>query len=207
MQRWSRYAALGLSLFVMGALTSCGDDGAGPDSGDRLSVDETQALLEVILGGAFMLPDGSLSMGALSELNAGSPPIQGSFDETAPCDQGGTIRVAGQINGNIDDVTGNGNISMDANMVHSGCKGEASNGVIFTISGNPNIGMDLDITMTDESFAYAGALNGSVRWSTSTGKQGTCGIDVQFQMQGDLSGAFTGSSSGTACRHDMSQTF
>ncbi|HUH13818.1 MAG TPA: hypothetical protein VMK65_11940 [Longimicrobiales bacterium] len=210
MHRFNRIPAAALALGSFLLLTGCGDDddATGPDdAGDQLTVTESHALVEVLMGGGVFIPGSSFSVAATGELQAGSPPFSESFSESESCDLGGTIKMTGTVSGNIDDATGNGNMDMTMDMVHAACKAQASTGEIFTINGAPKLGMTAAMAFGDTSFSYNGGLNGTVKWAMG-GKQGTCGIAMSFNMSGDyMSEDYSGSSSGTVCGTDISQSF
>lgn len=204
MQRWTRYVAVALALVTSTALAACGDDddGTGPSGGDELTTAETQALVEVILGGA-AFTGGSFSRTAYNALQAGSAGTD-PFEYSGPCAEGGTLSLSGEVVDNTDS-SGNGTASFTIDLVHSDCRARASNGMLFTLNGNPNVRMQFNLTTTENTFDYDGSLNGNVRWATSD-RQGTCGIDIQYEVHATASGSYSGSQSGTACGKNINQT-
>ena len=210
MHRWIRSTTAVAALGTMGLLTACGDDAddpAGPgNTGDELTAVESQALVEVIMGGA-LFGFGNFAVAGAGDLQAGSPPYSESFNETAQCDMGGTVKFSGTVSGNVDDNTGYGTMNLDADLVHSSCQGAASTGQVFTLSGAPKVSMDFDMTSSSSGFSWNGSMGGNVSWSTS-GKQGTCAISMNFNMTGDYTGEnYSGSQSGKVCGTDVNQTF
>lgn len=210
MHRWIRSTTAVAAIGTMGLLTACGDDAddpAGPgNSGDALTEVESQALVEVLMGGA-LFGMGGFSVAGGGDLQAGSPPYSESFNETEACDLGGTVKIVGTVSGNVDDNTGFGTAKMNADLVHSSCKAAASTGQVFTLTGAPKIGLGFDMTSSSTGFSWNGTIAGNVSWGTG-GKQGTCAISMNFNMTSDYTGEnYSGSQSGKVCGTDVSETF
>lgn len=206
MKRWTRYSVMVLSLVTAASLSACGDDeadgGTGPVTGDELSATESQALVEVVLGAAF-LGGASFSNAPGGDFQAGS--ALEPFEYSGPCQEGGTLSMTGNVTDNTDEF-GNGSASFDVTLVHTNCGARAqSNGMLFTLNGNPNVGMDFQITSTETTFSYDGSINGNVRW-TSGSRSGTCPIDIQWEYNA-TENSFSGSQSGSACGKNQNVTF
>lgn len=210
MHRWTRSTIAALAIGSLG-LAACGDDDddtTGPgNSGDELTVVETQALVEVLLGGALFGMGGSFSQASAGDLQAGSPPFSESINETESCALGGNVKLTGNANGNFDENTGAGNMNVKLDMVHAGCKGQASTGEVFTINGAPKLTTEFDWVSGETSFSFDGGMNGTVKWATGS-KEGTCAVTMSFALAADYAGEnYTGSSTGTVCGQSINDTF
>ncbi len=196
-----RCAAVAL-IFAAGAC-----DESPTNVGD-LSQAEAEALAEVVgaqvINGAF---------GASQRGTAASGPAAAivSYEEslsfTGECEFGGTVSVDADLQGQVDDQTGEGTVSFTLTQIHDGCVGESDDGTVFTLYGAPSVTAQLDMEVSEEMFAFDGSFDGAVDWTAGEDREGTCTIDVTFSVDTNA-GMQSGSASmqGSVCGIDFSKS-
>lgn len=199
-----KLSALLAGVALVGA---CGGDGPTANSGDALTEPEVQEIaveLFAELGGLF-----SGGFGTTSEqhelpfglsLSQAAVPISESFDETFPCEGGGTVTLEGEISGNVDDETFEGDLDIDLTEDLHACVVEGQN-ITATVNGEPNIRLRGTFVIESESISAEFTYVGGFSFVTDDGRSGTCGIDISSTLT--ISGAGTGSlattTTGTLC--------
>jgi hypothetical protein len=188
----------GVTLLLM----SCGDP-TGTTSGDELSDAEVQAILSELagsLGGIAGVPalarHAPDPLGALLQVRA--VPVKADFDETAPC-QEGNIGIKGSVDGDVDQEAQTGSFSFRVTWTINDCVVTVQE-TDFTVNDDPPIVFDADFTLDENSLYTKGTEKGGFRFTGSDGRQGTCGINMSFEISVTLSGgAATSKTSGTVC--------
>lgn len=175
------WSALPLTLAVA-VLAGCSDgDVTGPDAG--LDSVEAVALIEAVLAAGF------------------EPTPEPRPELTVPCPLGGSVTVttALTVNGDPEAPTG---ISLRSALRHEACVTG-----IFTLDGAPALTFALELSVSAlPALAATGTATGSVRWSTTDGRNGTCALDLDISAE-DLSVQAVGGPmvtlTGRACGHDV----
>jgi hypothetical protein len=117
------------------------------------------------------------------------------------------VSVDADLEGQMDDETGEGTLSFMLTQIHEGCVGEADDGTVFTLDGAPSVTAQLDMEVAEEMLAFDGSFMGAVDWTAADQREGTCTIDVTFSMDvnaGMQSGSTT--MQGSVCGIDFSKS-
>lgn len=188
-------AAAGLTM----AVAACGGDGpTGSNSGDELTQTEIQALFNEL--GVAMA---SLGLGepptAGPSASAGSVPFEVDFNQSAACTEAGTISLRGSVNGNFDDETNTGDMSVDLFLDFNACQ-VSSETTMFTVDGDPEIQFMADMAFTPTTVSIDGSQQGGFRFTTADGRTGSCAIDLTFSSSvNSETSEVSQSVSGTVC--------
>ena len=128
-----------------------------------LSQAEAEALAEVV--GAQVI-NGAFGASQRGSAAAGPAAATVNYEESvsyvAECELGGTVDVAADYEGQMDDETGEGTLSFTMTQIHDGCMGESDNGTIFTFDGAPSVTAQLDMEVGEEMFSFDGSYDGAV---------------------------------------------
>lgn len=128
-----------------------------------------------------------------------------TINETVDCPEGGSATV----NASIDDGGGTGtSVSMTITQGFSNCKATSSQGRQWTFNGNPNLVSTFSGTSNEQTgaFSFSGTQKGGITAASNLGS-GACTWDVTYSMSGnDITGALSGSVTGTVCGRSVSQT-
>jgi hypothetical protein len=187
--------------------TACGgddddDDPTGP-SGDQLSTTEFSSMLDAMAQvGLFAFSPGLLS-GPPSTPGIAAQAQTVPLDETEPCPNGGTVRLAGNVTFSAPSQTSfsyNGNLTQTFN----GCKAAGLDGTVFTFSGSPSFG--LQMTLTQETYDITLHNGGNIGWALPS-KSGSCSLNPNITATYNVSGTYAGSVSGSVCGQSISETF
>ena len=196
-----RFAAIALMV----AAAACDDS---PTNVGDLSQAEAEALAEVV--GAQVI-NGALGASQQGTAAAGPAAVTVNYEEsvsfTGACELGGTVSMDADLQGQMDDETGEGTLSFTLIQIHDGCVGESEDGTVFTLYGAPSVTAQLDMEVGGEMFAIDGSYDGAVDWTTGDDREGTCTIDVMFSM--DMNGATQSgavSMQGSVCGIDFSKS-
>jgi hypothetical protein len=189
------------------ALSACSGDGGtgpGPDGNGSLTAAEAAQLNQAILGlsaGVRNRQTASLSTAPTGQ-SAGT--LNFTFDETAPCQPGGNVGVAGSMSLGWDDVAQTGSISTDFAVEHNACGHLLDNGDVITLTGDPDIDVTMDLTTGPDGLtSFVIRETGAFDWSKDAANNGSCSLDVTAQLNPatgvvTLSGSFCGTAvSGT----------
>ncbi len=190
-----------LALLVAAA---CGGSPTGTNSGDPLTEQEIQAVLDALggsLGGVT-----SASVVSANVLDSGGPnlstaaePINVNLDVTVPCQSGGNIGLDGSMNGDVDTQTGEGSVDVDFKWIINGCVVPTQSTTV-TVQGDPHIQFAATFTFSQDSFSMDGTQAGGFSFTTGDGRSGSCAIDLSFQSSVNYTtNAVTGSFNGTIC--------
>jgi hypothetical protein len=166
------------------ALAGCSDKSGTAPRTDGLSAAEVRALVPSMTGsvtGVARVPTGawfSLS-GSGARPAAAVNTVSVSFDQTAPCPRGGTVRAAGHVGVSYDPVTRDGSLDVTATTTPAACAYDGDAGAVISLTGNPSL--QLHATAA----ARAGvpgkvtvSQTGGFNWSRSTGGSGSCTLDL-----------------------------
>lgn len=176
----------GISMLTLGA---CGD----ATSGDPLTQAEAEELSAAIfeaIGGAFEQA-GSFSTAPGGQLAPAAPPFAVTFNDSYPCEGGGTATLAGTISGNAEETSGN--MAFDLTQNANGCVVMLQSGTSFTLTGNPNLKIEGEFTYNQSSFSGSLSHGGAFSWTSSDGRAGNCGVDLDVTINLNIE-----TSSGTA---------
>lgn len=197
--RFSRFAPLAF----LGILTSGCGDSTGPE-GDTLTDAELDVLMELIFV-VGSLPSTDSGPAAAAAGVPSAVPFNISVDETAPCPEGGTVRVQGTAQGDLDPDTGNGSIIENVTETFQSCRATSQeSGISFTLDTDPSITAEVTAVSSDTSLELDASMNGKIRWMTD-GKSGACSVSLTASMT--VSGeTIQLSSSGVVCGVSRSVT-
>lgn len=187
-------ATLSLGL----ALGGCGDS-SGPSEAtldQAVSMELLSLMFEVSLGVGF---------GMVASVSADGAPAQLSldtftFDETVPCDQGGTMRVNGSVTSDINDA-GTGSWDVEYTQTPNACRVATQQNGVFEMNGNPNITVAMASNSVnyepvgDMTFEYSGGF----RWN-GQGQSGSCSMNVTYRFNFQTNAVRI---NGTMCGHNM----
>jgi hypothetical protein len=194
----------GTALAMLLAVAACGDS-ATEVVGD-LTQAEAAALAEVVAGTVISTFDegGPMAGPALGPALA-TLSQQVSFE--GPCEFGGTVAVAGELDIVTDDETEElTSLEYTVTQVHNGCVGESQDGLRFTLTGAPNVTANFLVETEGDLIAMNGGYSGAVDWSTD-GKSGTCTLSVEFSLDLNLgSESASASMAGTVCGVNFSES-
>ena len=186
------------------AFAACGDSlPTGTDSGDQLTNAEVQELLvelfdfleNIDLDFAGVQPRISDPRLFLSV----AVPINDSYNATEPCDEGaGTSTVSATITGDVNEQTGEGNVSLDGTIDFNACRvvGEQAT---YTIDGDPELGITADFEFDgDDDLTVDIRFGGGIAFTTDDERAGTCAADVRVTLTASGT-SFNVTSSGSIC--------
>jgi hypothetical protein len=183
------------------ALSACsGDGGTGPENGgEGLTAAQAAQLNQAILGvsaGVRNQETGARLSTAPASQNAGN--LNFTFDETRPCQPGGSVAVAGTVALAWDDQAQTSSLSTDFGVEHAACGHRLQSGEVITLTGDPDIDVSLDATSGPGGVtSFVIRETGAFSWSRDAGNGGRCTLDVTAQLnpstgQVALSGTFCG---------------
>jgi hypothetical protein len=126
--------------------------------------------------------DGSAAAGSVAtpgSVSAALTTFNNTFDVTRQCPKGGSVELAGSINGTGDRTTHSLTVDATATRTDTDCAFEARNGGTITVNGNPNIVYAGHLNIVNAAFVglQTQSHKGSFKWAR-TGGSGTCDVDV-----------------------------
>lgn len=197
----SRMMRLGLAMAGAGLLAACGDDPVAPPGGDELSAAEAAAISAFLVGESFEGWEfgqvGGPSASIAPSRSAGAPiTIDFSTQVSAACPEGGSIALAVDVQGTVDDETQSGTLSLFVSESLDACAFSAE-GTVFTLDTSPDLELDGDFAwqagepVGEQSFTFAGGL----LWEAADGRAGSCAVDLEVTLFEDGSTL----QSGTIC--------
>jgi hypothetical protein len=195
-----------LAVLALFGVAACGgDDPLGVNSGDQLTPTEIQSLFDA-MSAAFASGGVSPSAPATSSGISLAPiPVDQNFTFSAACPLGGTIGVSGSANGEIDDQTLAGDLSMSFTYQINGCVVSSSD-ITFTVNHNPAITFGADFVFTQDQMSIDGSQRGGFEFVSSDGRSGSCAIDLTFSASYNSgTQTSTASASGTVCGQSADQ--
>lgn len=196
----------GLLLLLSFVAAACGED-APFAVGDALTEEEAAALAEMVVTQGFenaYSPTGPVTAPA-------AVPVSYEQQVEAPCPEGGTVTIDVSMNGDIDEQSGNADVTISQAMYHQDCSGaHEETGRVFTLNSvgeDPSTTFTADVTVQNESdFSYSGSLNGRIDWATDDDRSGSCDLGVDFEMTGTAEGGFSISAGGQVCGVNVSES-
>lgn len=195
-----RYAS---ALFTAVAVAACGGGPTGVNEGDPLELEEIQALFDE-LSAAFVQAGVGPTQSRRYDLPemqvlTSSVPIDASIDISVPC-TGGTITLDGSVDGDIDDETFEGDMSMEFTWGINDCD-VTTETTTFTVTGE--IAFEGDFTFTESLVTMSGREQGGISFTADDGRSGSCAFDVSFEASiSDTSGSYE--VTGQVCGRDVS---
>jgi hypothetical protein len=198
-----------LTLVAAVGVAACGDDDGPIATGDPLTDVEAQALSEVILETAFSSTAGGFGgvPAAVDGPQAAPVPFSTSVDISAPCDGGGTVSIAGDLSGTVDNETGEFDATYNVTQSHSNCVATSADQQTFTLNGATALGFAFSAVTQGEltTFDWDGTLTGTIDWATGE-KSGSCSLSLTYTA--DYTGqSITATSTGTVCGVTVNQEF
>lgn len=167
----------------LGLVLSACSDTTGPQGG-RLTRDESLVFMANILATSEGAMIGSLSdvSGSTSAKVAGSVPVEftHSHEATYQCPSGGTLDIAFELEGMVDEEAGSLEADLTGSHTHNACA-FPHNDVIFTVTGDPNLVFTASIGAENgaPSQPFTFTLDGGITWTASDGREpGSCSIAI-----------------------------
>lgn len=206
--RSSSLAALAMAAFLA---AGCSDSGTEPVN-ENLSEEEAVAVFSEILGALFEATGGAMGgeggqfSAALLPDPASAVLVDITLDESVPCENGGTIRVNGSIEMDVDENE-DGTYSYTVVQTPSDCEIVTEQGSRFRVSGQPSIQMSGGFTIAGEEPVglFAMAFTGGLRWNAvNGGGAGSCTIDLDYGFDMET---LTGTAEGRICGYDIDEQF
>lgn len=204
-----------LSLLLALALTACGGGNRVEDLmgvGDVLGAEEAEALATLLVGQSM-----ESGLAGLYGPPQAPPrvPSKAPFtvdDRVAgevPCLRGGSYFFSGTLVGSGDAELGEMDLSFALVQAHSECSVvHEETGLEFTLDGDPQLAFEYDLMITNQTnLDLLGTIVGGVLWATEDGRDGSCRIDLGFEMSADgATGALSVTAEGEVCGVQVSQT-
>ena len=190
----------GLILSVGVAVASCGSSSTEPE--DSLTGAEALALLEVAMNPGLQLTDDVLP-------DSGPDVPGGDLELTVPCSMGGTVGLTVRFSPPAEPDVDGGGVVVSSTLVHSGCiERHETSGITFTLDGAPELEMSIELSISTEFvFQISGTVDGTVRWATDDGRNGSCAIDVALEPGDDPSAILSLTLTGQACGGQIMESF
>ena len=197
-----------LALLTVTALAACGDSGTDIIGGD-LTQTEAEELGGVVLTAVFST-SGSVPSPASAPMGPQLTPFTfaAQIDDVFPCQGGGTVDVAAQIEISGDDTQPEA-ASMEYQMtqIHSDCIVTSENGNTFTLNGNPSMNVAFSVNVDGQGTAeWGGSIQGNVEWVTAS-RSGSCFVELEFAGTAQGSGATTAEMTGSVCEFSIDHAF
>lgn len=214
----SRFFGSAGAVLVAFGLAACSGDSTAP-AVDTLTDTEFDAMVEALsaaggfdvtfgVGGAMPSPlmaataEGpAISMPDYSLLLMSAEPVSVSIEESVPCPEGGSVDVAGSMNGDFDTQTGAGSGTVQVIQTHRSCTATAQgSGKTFVFDGRPNITTQVSFVIGDtgELTSLQGTQSGGFEWAVDD-KRGFCGIQLAYSITGAATENPAISIGGTLC--------
>jgi hypothetical protein len=173
-----RYASALFAAFVVAA---CGGGPTGVNEGDPLELEEIQALfneLSEAFAQAGVAPSQSRRYDLpKAQILTSSVPIDADLNLSVPCTSG-TITFDGSVDGDIDDETFEGEMSMQFVWGINGCD-ITTETTTFTATGE--IEFEGDFTFSEELVTIDARERGGIEFTADDGRSGSCAFDVSFE--------------------------
>jgi hypothetical protein len=173
-------AKLLLPALAVLALAACDGNAVGPAADKALSAAESETLATVFGDQNSGFLDG-FSGPSFSKTPDGprlATTVTTTFTRTRTCPQGGSVKLEGTHVVTTDPATHSGSAQFNATRTESACA-VGRGDVVITVNGNPNTVLTANQTWTNGTPGVRTATaKGSISWSTSNGRSGTCNIDV-----------------------------
>lgn len=182
------------------ALSACSDGGTGPGSaGDgTLTATEAAQLNQAILGMSAGVRTRSAASRSTEPMGQSTGTLNFTFNETAPCQPGGSVGLDGGIRIGWDDAARTSTVSTDFSVRHDACAHRLDDGQVITLTGDPDIDVSMDVTTGPGGLtSFVIHETGAFTWAKDAGNNGRCSLDVTAQLNAAtgvvaLSGSFCG---------------
>lgn len=199
-----RLRSRGILLLACFAAVACGED-TPLAVGDALSNEEAAALAEVVMSQGLESSYGADGGQALAPARV---PVSHEQQIEAPCPLGGSVTIDVTMDGDVDEQTGNADVTVSQILAHQACSVlHEETDLVFTLDGDPSSSFVADVTVQNESdFSFVGRLSGRVAWATDDERSGSCELGIDFDMSGTAETEFSVSSSGQVCGVDVSES-
>jgi hypothetical protein len=170
-------------LFAALSLAACSDF---TSSGDPLTEVEASDLAGILVS------EGFAGLGGFSPAPAQLAPAQGqapadnitiNFDESGPCEGGGSVAFAGNLSVDYSEATQDGTFSFEYRLTPAACVVTAENGKVFTLTGDPNIEANGDLEWSQTGLSGSLNYDGKFDWSADDGRSGSCGVDLSAEYE------------------------
>jgi len=200
----------GLSAALAITLAACGGDTTG--TGDPLTQAEAEELAAALAEGGFV-GFGAQPAAPMGAPGAEAATITVTLNESYPCnDDGGTgtVSIAGTMSADVNETTGAGSFTFNYTLTPNGCQVTTASSLVFTLDGDPNFKVDGDFDWTETSAHGTLHYKGNFAWTSSDGREGTCGVDLTSNYTFNFSGTGTSSASaavsGSICGVSVDRT-
>jgi hypothetical protein len=199
------------TLLSLGCGSSSHDNNLSPAQAQAISQEVVQAVIQAVSNGLGATPPAAKpAHRSLSTALGGMQPDQTSgctpdasgetcnfpLSFTGPCPAGGTISVAGDIDGTLDN-SGDGSINTKITVTPTNCS--VSN---VTFNGDPNISLDGQLGFTNTAPVFPITLTEGGGISYGPNPSGSCQLNVKYTINSLTSCTVTG----TVCGQSVSGT-
>ncbi len=207
-RRSSPIAAVAMATFLV---AGCSDSATEPEN-NNLTQEEAIAVFGEIVGALFeaaggaMANDGGQFSAALMRDPASAMVVDIDLDESVPCTNGGTIRVNGSIEMDVDENE-DGTYTYTFVQTPENCVVTTEQGSSFRVSGQPSIQMSGSFTILDDEPVglFEMAFAGGLRWNAMNGgDNGSCTVDLDY---GFNMATLKGTAEGRICGYDIDEQF
>jgi hypothetical protein len=196
---------LAAALSAMVTLTACSSFTA---SGDPLNETEAGELAGMMVGQGFPGTGGvgagapTAPGGVAASPNAPAVKVTVKVDDSAPCQGGGTVALAGSLTMDVNEIAKTGSVEYSFTLTPTGCKATTQAGKTFTLNGDPNLKGEGKLDWQATSIGGAIKYSGKFKWEASDGRTGVCGVDLtgDFNLSTtDVGGNASANLTGTVC--------
>jgi hypothetical protein len=193
-----RYLAAACGLVLLAACS----DVAGPG---ELTTEEASFLADEFASSSLATLGtgmGAMPGGAPPALEAG-PPItwNRTWEATRNCPAGGTVTMAGSVNGEIDRDTRSGTLAVTHSMDMDDCA-RTRGDVTITVTTDPVITMTGSVSFQAGQRASGSfTKTGTFLWTTSDGRSGSCEVNLSITWGADGGHSITG----TMCAREINR--
>lgn len=192
------------------AAVGCSDSTLAPEAAEfsladaALLADEFDTIAHAALD-SWNGPHFSASATGGSLASAAAVPINETFTRTRACPKGGQVTLSGTITGEADRATRTLTTETNATKTQAGCAIAKRDGTVITVSGNPNIAIKVNRKVVNgaPSGLQTTTQKGAFTYSTSTGKTGSCTVDITSTFNPE---AKTYTRKGTLCGRTVDVT-
>lgn len=188
------------------ALAACGD-GTGPGAvgDDQLTASEARQLHQAVFNLSAGVRDRpGISFGR-SPATASSGTFTFDFDDSVPCERGGSVELDGMISVSFDADAESNALSADVAVEHRSCGVQMDNGDVLRLSGDPDIDVTMDAASGPDALeSFTITERGAFTWVRDGGFSGRCEVDVTADMDIATGEVLV---DGTFCGVDVSGTY
>jgi hypothetical protein len=196
-----RNRVLAAAALIAAVTAAACDGGSATAPGDtQLTQAQALSLSRAVMSVGTGLAGGGVPSGARGariDAASGSNTFSFTFDQSAPCPQGGTVAVAGTIGGSFDAQASAAQVQAAVAVRHQTCRVKTEDGATFTLNGDPRI--DVGLSAVSGATGLTGlhlTENGAFTWSRGS-SSGRCTVDLAADLVAGtqdvrLSGTFCG---------------